>query len=184
MRREGAAAVNPSMSSTAPTHFARLQLPISPQLDKEELNSRYFALQRQYHPDHYAGKSPAEKQAALQESMAANEAYNTLKDPLKRAEYLLLLQDIRVNTETNGIRPCPALLMEAMEMREKLAETNGREALAALEKEALSEREQALSAFAAYYNEGKLQEAAQETIRVKYLEKLVETIKLKKMSGV
>lgn len=183
MRREGAAAVNPSMSSE-PNHFARLQLPISTDLDKDELNTRYFALQRQYHPDHYAGKSPAEKQAALQESMAVNEAYNTLKDPLKRAEYLLLLQGIRVNTETNGIRPCPALLMEAMEMRERLAETTGREALTALEKEALSERDQALYQFVAYYNEGKPQEAAQETIRVKYLEKLVETIKLKKMSGV
>lgn len=178
MKKADAAVVNPSMSSAEPNHFTRLQLPVSPHIDKEALNSSYFALQRTYHPDHYTG---AEKQKALQESMAINEAYNTLKDPLKRAEYLLLLHNIRVNTETGGVRPCPALLMEAMETRERLAETSGREALNALEKEAQTEKEQALTQFATYYSNGQLPEAAQETIRVKYLEKLIEEIKYRRM---
>ena len=73
------------MSDT--THFERLGLPRRFRLDAAALEANYLARSREVHPD-FTGNDPA----SLQASAALNEAYTTLREPFRRAEYLLNLE--------------------------------------------------------------------------------------------
>jgi molecular chaperone HscB len=76
-------------------------------------------LQREAHPDRFASEGVAAQRIAMQWSVRINEAYNRLKDPLKRAAYLCELNGAAVNAENNTSMP-PAFLMQQMEWREAL----------------------------------------------------------------
>src|SRR5689334_3454791 len=80
-------------------HFARLGLDRGFDVDTAELDRRYFALQRQLHPDRFVAKSPRERAIAQSQAASLNDAYETLKDPLARAVYLLKLGGIEVERE-------------------------------------------------------------------------------------
>ena len=66
---------------------------IAPQFaqDRAALDARWKDLQRQVHPDKFASQGAAAQRVAMQWSVRINEAYQRLKDPLKRAAYLLSL---------------------------------------------------------------------------------------------
>ncbi len=70
-------------------YYEIFDLPLRLALDQKDLERRYYALSRRLHPDVYAGRTPAEQQAALDATAALNDAYRTLKDPAARAEYVL-----------------------------------------------------------------------------------------------
>src|SRR5262249_35122703 len=103
-------------------HFRRLGLEPRFAGDTEEVERRYFALQRRLHPDRFATRS--RREGALSQSQAAslNAAYETLMDPLRRAAYLLEREGIVVDPADGETIADPKLLMEALEMREALAE--------------------------------------------------------------
>lgn len=105
----------------AQDYFALFGLPRSQALDSERMEARYRELQNEVHPDRHANLSDAEKRRALQWASYVNEAYLTLKDPLKRARYLLELAGHDVRLETNTAMPVE-FLMEQMELREAVAE--------------------------------------------------------------
>lgn len=100
-------------------YFELFQLPVSLELDVAALSDRYRELQRQYHPDTVAAADESVKLAALQQTTTINDAYNTLKNPLARAEYLLSLQGIDVRNEQRTVKDT-AFLMEQLEWREQL----------------------------------------------------------------
>ncbi len=89
--------------------------------DLESLSEKYRDLQAQAHPDRIAGESEEQKLRAVQFSSYINEAYDTLKDPLKRAAYLLLLQGVDVERVSQNDLDME-LLMEQMQLRERLEE--------------------------------------------------------------
>lgn len=72
-------------------YFTLFGLPARYQLDTQALSLRFQDLQRQYHPDKFASGSQAEQLAAVQQSATINQAWQTLRHPLMRAEYLLSL---------------------------------------------------------------------------------------------
>ncbi|WP_140180325.1 co-chaperone HscB [Providencia stuartii] len=88
-------------------------------IDSEQLVQRFQSLQRQYHPDRYATCTEQEKMQALQQAATINAAYQALRHPLKRAEYMLLLQGIDINNEQHTMHDT-AFLMEQLELREEL----------------------------------------------------------------
>ena len=90
-------------------------------LDSEQLAARYQELQRQYHPDKYASRPQAEQLAALSQSATINQAWQTLRHPLTRAEYLLSLHGFDLASEQHTVRDT-AFLMEQLELREELDE--------------------------------------------------------------
>ena len=90
-------------------------------LDLNALAERHRALSGALHPDRYASGSAGERRLALEKAVAVNEAWRTLRDPVKRAETLLRRSGVEVG-ETAEPRPSPELLMEMMEIREELAE--------------------------------------------------------------
>lgn len=72
-------------------YFTLFGLPASYTLSLEQLAVRYQDLQRQYHPDKFASAPTALVFAAVQHSATINQAWQTLRHPLTRAEYLLSL---------------------------------------------------------------------------------------------
>ena len=65
--------------------FTRLGFPRGFALDRAELDRRYFAAQRQLHPDRFATRSARERAISQSQAVSLNDAYETLKDPLARA---------------------------------------------------------------------------------------------------
>jgi molecular chaperone HscB len=154
-------------------YFTLLGLPAEFNLDLAALESAYFREQRVSHPDRFVGKPAAERQAALSRSVEINEAYNHLKDPLKRAQYLLHLQGIEVGTEADSVKPSASLLMETMELRERIEEAAPEE-LSALEDSLAHMTAQAINAIDRYYGAAEFNEMAEETLRLGYLLKIRE----------
>ncbi|WP_411176687.1 co-chaperone HscB [Klebsiella oxytoca] len=102
-------------------YFTLFGLPASYTLSLEPLAARYQELQRQYHPDKFASGSAAEQLAAVQQSATINQAWQTLRHPLTRAEYLLSLHGFDLASEHHTVRDT-AFLMEQLELREELDE--------------------------------------------------------------
>ena len=121
-------------------YFELFSLPVSFTTDEAALKSKYFELQRQYHPDKI-GLEGAQK------SMELNQAYDTLGDPLKRAQHFLALHDIDVGHDDSRIKPGMELLEEMMEKREAVMELESADAATALLAKAAGEYETELAKF-------------------------------------
>jgi molecular chaperone HscB len=161
-------------------HFARLDLPRRFDVDTAELDRRYFALQRQLHPDRFASRSARERAVSQSQAVALNEAYEILKDPLSRAEYMLKLHGVDVNPDgCNTVRD-PTLLMEQMERREALAEAATREAVDAIAAETRGEMDRGLKAASAAFDRNDLETAEVEITRLKYLSKLLDETRMRR----
>jgi molecular chaperone HscB len=104
-------------------HFALFGLPRRYAVDRDALEGLFRELQARVHPDKHAHLGDAERRAAMQWATQVNEAYQTLRDPLKRARYLLHLAGHDPQIETNTAMPA-AFLMEQMELRETVAEAS------------------------------------------------------------
>lgn len=100
-------------------YFTLFGLPVRYPVDGSLLASRYQELQRQFHPDRYASKPERERMQAIQQAATINDAYQTLKHPLKRAEYMLSLQGFDLSNEQHTMRDT-SFLMEQLELREEL----------------------------------------------------------------
>jgi len=88
-------------------------------LDIDKLTDEYKKLQAQSHPDKFSNADDATRLQALQLSSIINDAYNTLKSPLKRAAYLLKLQGINPE-EHNQSQLSESLLLQQMDWRDQL----------------------------------------------------------------
>lgn len=94
---------------------------LSPQfnLDLAKLETNYRSIQSASHPDRFVTASLSEKLRSMQTATMANEAYQALKNPAHRAQYLLALQGIEVVAETNTAMPAD-FLMQQIEWREAI----------------------------------------------------------------
>lgn len=156
-------------------YFTLLGLEPSFALDEADLRKRYLAAQRESHPDRLVGKPEKERAVAIQRSMDVNEAYEALKSPLLRAQHLLELQGILVNSEgRDTVKPNQALLMEMMELREQIgeaaSEADAAKAVQDLKAAMTNVTDKLLASFA----DNAYEDAAQQTIRLRYLGKALE----------
>ena len=87
--------------------------------DRAALDARWRVLQAEVHPDRFAAEGTAAQRVAMQWAVRVNEAYQRLKDPLKRAAYLCELNGAAIDAENNTAMPT-AFLMQQMEWRETL----------------------------------------------------------------
>lgn len=87
--------------------------------DRTTLDVRWKSLQREAHPDKFSGEGAAAQRVAMQWSARINEAYQRLKDPLKRAAYLCELGGAPIQAHSNTAMPT-AFLMQQMQWREAL----------------------------------------------------------------
>ncbi|WP_409306540.1 co-chaperone HscB [Pectobacterium sp. B1J-3] len=100
-------------------YFTLFGLPIRYDVDGSLLASRFQELQRQFHPDRYATQPERERLLAMQQAATINSAYQALKHPLKRAEYMLSLHGFDLSNEQHTLQDT-AFLMEQLELREEL----------------------------------------------------------------
>jgi molecular chaperone HscB len=157
-------------------HFALFGLPRSFDINLQDLERRYFEAQRRFHPDRIAGKSTQERTQAISQSMQANAGYETLKSPLKRANYLLSLHGIM----QDKTKPSQAVIMETMELREQLAETQDLQTLETMEKHNEKSRDAITLKLSAAFKEGNIPLAGELAIQLSYIYKMHGEIRHKK----
>ncbi len=90
-------------------------------LDVNALQSRFYELSRKVHPDHFAQKSAGERECSLEATSILNDGYRTLRDPIRRAEYVLDQHGFDIG-EQRGNNVPPELLEEVFELNEALEE--------------------------------------------------------------
>jgi len=158
-------------------HFELFGLPARFAVDAAALELRYRELQREVHPDRFAAAPELERRASMQLATRVNEAYQTLKSPLRRAVYILRLRGVDPEFETNTAMP-PEFLMEQMSWRERIEAGSGNpEALARLRGGLREESAKIYEKLRGQLDEGGNDEAASEATRMlMFYEKLAEEI--------
>jgi molecular chaperone HscB len=112
-------------------YFAFLGVPRKLNLDASDLEQRFRALSRQFHPDYFYNATPVERRASLERSSYLNDAYRTLKNPVARVEYLLGLEgfsargpgdDVNADGGNDAAKVPAKLLEEVFALNEELDE--------------------------------------------------------------
>lgn len=124
-------------ANLAEDHFLVLNVPSTFALDLVIAEDHFRELSRIVHPDRFAKSDPRAKRFSTQRTVQLNEAWRTLRDPVRRAEYLLSRAGFEVGAEAGASRPGvsggarekipvpPRLLGEILELREELADARG-----------------------------------------------------------
>jgi len=122
-------------------YFSFFGLPRKLNLEPSVLEREFYSLSRKLHPDLYAGRESREQEWSLEQSSRLNDAYRTLKDPIRRTEYLLRLEGVvlegqsqaateeaRKSGEKKQIVP-PDLLEQVFELNMQLEELRAKKKL-------------------------------------------------------
>ncbi len=126
------------------TDFELFEIPAQFAQDRSVLDTKWKDLQREAHPDKFAAQGAAAQRIAMQWSVRINEAYNRLKDPLKRATYLCELNGAPIEAHTNTAMP-PAFMMMQIEWREALEEAETAAELELIEHQTANYKREQLS---------------------------------------
>ncbi|MBV0899555.1 MAG: Fe-S protein assembly co-chaperone HscB [Wolbachia endosymbiont of Fragariocoptes setiger] len=141
-------------------YFSTLGLQPIYNVDLNVLEDKYIELSRKFHPDVNDGK--------CENIIKINKAYEILKSPLKRAEHLLDLSEVRINTTNSKV------LNESIEVRESLLDCNDMDyAIKMVDEKIKSCIKNLIYAF----NEKNFSYAAEEVLRLKYLYKAFEEVR-------
>ncbi|HVT05997.1 MAG TPA: Fe-S protein assembly co-chaperone HscB [Polyangia bacterium] len=170
--------------------FAVLGVPRKFSVDLSAAEGNFKKLSRQVHPDRFATADPRARKAALSRTVQLNEAWRTLKDPLRRAEYLLELAGFglkgddrkREDAATREVSAPPVLLMEILELREELADAQRAGNTTKVQSMANTMRArhgETLAALAAALDDGgagKLEEAARLMVALRYYQRFLDEV--------
>ncbi len=99
-------------------YFEVFGLPRILGIDLAALEKTFHELSRKYHPDYFSTAPPAERTQAVRMTALINDGYRTLRQPVRRVEYLLSLYGFK----SDGSKVPQALLMEVFEINEQLEE--------------------------------------------------------------
>ena len=152
-------------------HFELFDLPAAFHIDAAELQQRYRKLQQTMHPDRFANGSERDKLMAVQRSAQLNDAYQTLRAPLSRAEYLLELRGIELAHEQTTLHD-PEFLMAQMEWRERIAEVDDWESLDAAFKDLQEQMRDLQSELERLLADNANDDAANTVRKLKFMHKL------------
>lgn len=144
--------------------------------ERAQLDERWKELQRQAHPDRFAAQGQSAQRVALQWSVRINEAYQRLKDPLKRAAYLCELRGAPIDAENNTAMPAE-FLMEQMEWREALEEAADEDTLDGLAQRLAQSRRQCLQRIESLLDaEGDASAAARQVRALMFIERFGQDV--------
>ncbi|WP_313077690.1 Fe-S protein assembly co-chaperone HscB [Melaminivora sp.] len=160
--------------------FELFGLPRRFALDPAELAARWKELQRQAHPDRAAAQGAAAQRVAMQWSVRINEAWQRLKDPLRRAAYLCELNGAPIRAEDNTAMPAQ-FLMQQMQWREALEDAQQPAALDALDDETEAARRQAIERLATLIDgQGDWAAAAREVRALMFIARFARDIEARR----
>ncbi|EKA5635145.1 co-chaperone HscB [Vibrio navarrensis] len=162
-------------------HFELFGLPTQYQLDGSLLSSQFRELQKRFHPDNFATASERDRLLAVQKAAQINDAYQVLKHPISRAEYLLAQNGVEIRGEQQTLQD-PMFLMEQMDLREELeaipSASDAQDVLAEFDARVSKMYKQHLSAIEQELNEALWQQAADRVRKLKFIAKLKNEIEL------
>jgi molecular chaperone HscB len=164
---------------TMQNHFELFHLPQRFKIDQDALEQAYRDVQSRVHPDKFVGATDTERRVAMQWATRANEAYQTLRNPFRRAAYLCELHGVDLQVESNTAMPRD-FLMQQMEWREALEEAKGMKDLDALEKldaELRNVRKEKLAHVGDLLDVEDYAATAQSVRQLMFLEKFEEEVK-------
>lgn len=84
------------------TYFSVFGLVPRLDLDLGMLEHEFHKLSRKLHPDRFARAQENEKEWSLADTALLNDAYRTLREPIRRTEYLLKLHGAEIGEEHSG----------------------------------------------------------------------------------
>jgi len=154
--------------------FELLGLPAQFDLDPQQIERAFFARSKEVHPDRFASAPAAERVAALSRSRALNDAYQTVKKPVARAEYLLARAGVTIG---DNERLDPAFLMEILELREQLAEARVAKRTSEIEQLCAAmraRRDAAVGKLPALFDARELPAIKDQLIVLRYLDRYLE----------
>ena len=170
------------MIDFAQNYFELFGVAPSFQIDQAVVTDRYRQLQRELHPDRFANQGAEEQRLSVQFTSHINTAYQTLKSPLLRAEYLLSLVGHPVNSDSLTISDHD-FLFKQMEWREVLSELPGglesidvQSKLDHLALEVNNERQQFLVQFEEMYKHQQYKQAMTLVAKLHFVEKMLTEI--------
>lgn len=162
-------------------HFELFGLPSQFKLDGSLLSSQFRELQKRFHPDNFATGSERDRLMAVQKAAQINDAYQVLKNPISRAEYILAEQGVEIRGEQQTMQD-PMFLMEQMELREELEEiadsTDSESALFDFDSKVSKMYKQHLASVEQELDDGFWAEAADRVRKLKFIAKLKNEIEL------
>ncbi|MEY2804610.1 MAG: Fe-S protein assembly co-chaperone HscB [Pseudomonadota bacterium] len=145
-------------------------------VDPKALDARWKDLQRQTHPDRFAAQGAAAQRVAMQWSVRVNEAYQRLRDPVKRAAYLCELAGAAIDAERNTAMPGD-FLMQQMQWREELDEARTPEAMENLLDQVLAARSGAVARLGALLDEQADPQTASGVVRaLMFIQRFAEDV--------
>lgn len=116
-------------------YFEVFGLPKQLNIDLKGLERTFHELSRKYHPDYFTTAPAHERQHALQMTATLNDAYRTLRHPVRRVEHLLQIEGFK----PDGSKMPQSFLMKIFEINEQLEEVKSgsatQEQVAALKRE-------------------------------------------------
>ena len=148
-------------------------------VDLKSLSAKYRELQRAAHPDRFAGGTAGDQLLSVQYAATINQAYQILKNPLKRAIYLLEIKGIDINKE-HSFKLGPDFLMQQIEYREHLESladsANPQAELLELRQELTALQDRLHSAFERSYSQGseeELNNAVEIVNKLQFVDKML-----------
>ena len=157
--------------------FTLLNLPEAFVVDLKKLDQHYQAIQKEIHPDRFASLNDETKMESVKKTAQVNDAYQTLKSSIRRAEYLLHLYGFDINDEKYTAVPQDFLLQQ-MEWREELEKhTKNKEALEKLASVVTIKKKQKIDLLPTYFDKkNNLPEAIKITRELNFIEKIEQHI--------
>ena len=157
--------------------FTLLNLPEAFVVDLKKLDQHYQAVQKEIHPDRFASLNDEAKMESVKKTAQLNDAYQTLKSSIRRAEYLLHLYGFDINDEKYTAVPQDFLLQQ-MEWREELeTHTKNKEALEKLASVVAIKKKQKIDLLPTYFDKkNNLPEAIKITRELNFIEKIEQHI--------
>jgi len=157
--------------------FDVFEIPQSYFIQEKQLDNAFKELQKKLHPDKFATKSIDEKNVSTSSSSSINFAYQTLKDPVERAQYLIWLSFEKQIFDDSKTIQDPAFMMEVFELREEIQENiNNPERKSKLIKYIQVSINNAEKEFEAAIQGNNSEEAIQNATRLKYYYKMLEEL--------
>ncbi len=152
-------------------HFFNLNLEVKYELDLNLLEKNYLELQQKYHPD----KSLSD----LDKSIAINESYKILSNPISRAKHLLELQNIFLDDDQKSLKPDIEILKEIILLQENIEDCQNIEQLNGYQQSIDNQCADLILQFLKNYQNKNFEIAGQNIIKIKYLKKTSLMIKTK-----
>jgi len=170
--------------------FDVLGVPARYAVDLAAVETAYKELSRQVHPDRFATADPRARRASLARTVQLNQAWRTIKDPVRRAEYLLSRAGIDIagkqptpgseEKRTIEVGAPPAFLLEILELNDELAAARraGDQVKVAFMAEEMRDRAgEAMKTIAAGLDSGvrgQLEEAARQLMALRYYQRFID----------